>query len=56
MPKIYRLEIIMNEKGGFARKEFSTGITPIELMGLLEIIKLEKLTKIKLKGKMEVGK
>lgn len=49
--KRYRLEIIMSEKTadgriGFVKKELIEGITPIELMGLLEVIKLEKLKKI----------
>lgn len=56
--KRYRLEIIMSEKSvdgksGFIKKEAIEGISPIEIMGLLELIKLEKIKKIRIGGKNE---
>lgn len=54
MVKRYRLDIITNEKG-LIKKELNEGFSPPELMGILEMVKLEKLKKIKL-NKMEVNK
>ena len=48
MKKYYRLEIVMDkETKEISKKEFVKGFDPIELMGILEMIKLEKLKKIK---------